>query len=90
VSIKDFDGVLANKSSMLKGYRRSTRYERMDAKLPRFLAMHEFDTPAVPPEMKLVLGTEWSKKIIGGAQAANNDIWSYISETGKGAKGEPF
>lgn len=59
--------------------------------MPKYLAMHEFDTVSVPPEMKIVLGTEWSKKVLGGVKSASSDVWEYITEFGKaGIIGESF
>jgi hypothetical protein len=76
---------------MLNGYRRSTRYQKLDGSTPKYLALHEFDTASVPPEMKLVLGTEWSKKVLGGVKSVSTDVWEYISEYGKvGIEGESF
>jgi len=76
--------------SMLNNYRRSTRYQKLDNSSPKYLAMHELDTPAFPPEIRLVLGTQWSKKNIGTARSFGSDTWEYITELGKGAKGEKF
>jgi hypothetical protein len=73
---------------MLNGYRRSTRYKKLDGSVPKYLAIHEFDTPTVPPEIRLVLGTEWSKKVSGSAKSSNLDRWEFISEFGKAEVGE--
>jgi hypothetical protein len=73
---------------MLTGYRRTTRFQKDYS--PRYLAMHEFDTPSMPPEIKLVLGTKWSKEILGTANSTSSDMWEFITETGKGATGESF
>lgn len=75
---------------MLDGYRRSTRYQKLDGSTPKFLALHEFDTAAVPKEIRLVLGTEWSKKILGGATSSSSDVWEFIAEHGKSEVGEAF
>ena len=76
---------------MLDGYRRSTRYQKLDGSAPKYLAMHEFDTTTVPPNMKLVIGTEWAKKVLGRAQSAKTDMWEFVSEFSKaGAVGEAF
>jgi hypothetical protein len=76
---------------MLDGYRRSTRYQKLDGSAPKYLAMHEFDTTAVPPNMRLVIGTEWAKKVLGRAQSAKTDFWEYISEYSQsGVVGESF
>jgi hypothetical protein len=73
---------------MLNGYRRSTRYKKLDGSTPKYLAVHEFDTPAVPTDIKLVLGTEWSKRITGSAKVSIFDRWDFISEFGKSGQGE--
>jgi hypothetical protein len=76
---------------MLDGYRRSTRYQKLDKSEPKYLAMHEFDTPAPPKNMRLVIGTEWAKKVLGKAQSSKSDMWEYISEFSKANKtGEAF
>ena len=53
--------------AMCRGYRRSTRYKRLDGEKPRYLALHEYackasDLPG--DQIKQVVSTEWSKKII--------------------------
>jgi hypothetical protein len=73
---------------MLSGYRRTTRFQKDYS--PRHFAMHEFDTPSMPPEIRLVLGTKWSKEVLGKANSTSFDMWEYIAELGKGASGEPF
>ncbi|EOD47858.1 Alpha beta hydrolase fold protein [Neofusicoccum parvum] len=81
--------------STISGYRRSTRYKLMasptaDAagtldEMPRYLALHEYESTDVPPEqIKLAVGTEWSKKVIGGAKAFVRDIWVLVHEGGDG------
>ncbi|KAE9971890.1 hypothetical protein BLS_003330 [Venturia inaequalis] len=69
--------------SMIKGYHRSTRYVKLDGSSPMFLAMHELDSVTVGPEMKLVLGTEWAKKVLSKVMTSQNDVWEYIIELGK-------
>jgi len=76
--------------SMLKGYRRSTRFQKLDRSSPRFLAIHEMDTTTVSPEIRIVMGTEWAKKVVGTAKFAGRDSWELISEFGKGSVGELF
>ncbi|OJD35464.1 alpha beta protein [Diplodia corticola] len=87
--------------STVKGYRRSTRYKLRSAvpatadaaarklavdELPRYLALHEYDSQDVPPEqIKLAVNTEWSKKVIGGARAFVRDVWLLTSEAGDAA-----
>lgn len=68
---------------MIKGYHRSTRYVKLDGSSPRFLAMHEFDSVITGPEMKLVLGTEWARKVLSKVTASQSDVWEYIIELGK-------
>lgn len=75
---------------MLKGYRRSTRYEKLNKSSPRFLAMHELDTTSVAPEIKYVMGTTLAKKMVSTAKFAGRDTWELISEFGKGTVGEQF
>jgi len=70
--------------SMVSGFRRSTRYKRVDGTPPRYLACHEYDTANIPVEqMKIVLGTEWSKKILGGAKLFEGDLWQFITAYGE-------
>jgi hypothetical protein len=42
--------------------------------------MHEFDTPTVPAEVKLVLGTQWSKNITASAKSSSLDRYEFITE----------
>lgn len=78
-------------TSLLSGYRRSTRFQKADGSLPKYIALHEFDTSSIPPETSYVLGTEWSKKVLGGATSKALDVWEVISEYGKsGIAGERF
>ncbi|KAK4553185.1 hypothetical protein LTR86_009715 [Recurvomyces mirabilis] len=64
--------------SMLPSYRRSTRYQRIDGKEPRYLALHEFATlegfradEALVPRL---METEWSKKVMSSAKEFEMDI----------------
>jgi len=73
--------------SMVNGFRRSTRYKLvLEAEAlghPRYIACHEYDTANFPVEqVKLVTGTEWSKKILGGAKKFEGDIWEEIAAYG--------
>jgi hypothetical protein len=77
-------------SSMLKDYRRSSRYQKLDGSSPKYLAIHEMDSNTAAPEMKIIMGTEWAKKIRSGAKASDLDRWEFISEHGTGAVGEKF
>lgn len=69
--------------SMVNGFRRSTRYRRVDGTPPRFVALHEYDTMNFPAEqVKLVTGTEWSRKILGAAKSFEGDVWKFINAYG--------
>lgn len=71
--------------SMCTGYRRGTRYRRIDGKKPRFLAMHEYACkPDELPndQIEQVKATEWTKKIIGEAQIVERDVWELIEVQG--------
>lgn len=79
--------------SMVPGYRRSTRYvlapESAALGHCRYLACHEYDTKDFPVDVvKLVTGTEWSKKILGQAKRFEGDLWEEIGVAGRG--GEKF
>lgn len=73
--------------SMCRGYRRSTRYRfpaGTEAGRPRYLALHEYDTMDLPTDqIKMVVSTEWSKRVIGAAKAFDRDVWKLIKEKGK-------
>lgn len=76
---------------MIKGYHRSTRYTTLNNNnnsTPQFLAMHELDAVSKGPEMGLVLGTEWAKKVLSTVTKSETDIWEYIIELGKEGLGE--
>lgn len=75
---------------MVKGYRRSTRYQKTDKSAPRYLAFHEFDSTALGPEFPKVLNTEWSKQILGNLTLSQMDRWEYVSEFGKVPVGTAF
>lgn len=67
--------------SMCRGYNRSTRYKKLDGSEPRYFAIHEYATTDFPgDQLKIVVGTEWSQKVIKGAKAFVRDQWEYISE----------
>jgi hypothetical protein len=73
--------------SMVPGFRRSTRYKLADpmnaSGSPRFLACHEYDTTEFPADaVKLVTGTEWSKKVLSSAKGFEADVWEEIAVTG--------
>ena len=70
--------------SMCRGYRRSTRYKAADNSKPRYLTIHEFDTTEMPwDQLKMTSQTEWSKKVIGGVQTMESNVWELIIERGK-------
>lgn len=71
--------------SMLPHYRRTTRYKRLDDVKPRYLALHEY---ACKPDelstegLKVVVGTEWSKKILKEGRAFDRDVFQLIQAQG--------
>jgi len=77
--------------SMCTGYRRSTRYkavpnpsETPEQQTPRYMALHEYDTTNFPgDQIKKVVATEWSKRVIQGAQKFERDTWEFIASAGK-------
>ena len=75
--------------SMIPGYRRCTRYKRIDGQKPRYLAIHEY---ACRPDeisdehIKQVSSTEWSAKIIGEAKALERDVYELIQVQGDEAR----
>jgi len=73
--------------SMVSGFRRSTRYKLVPESAalghPRYLACHEYDDKNFPLEqVKLVTGTEWSKKNLGSAKKFEGDVWEEIGVAG--------
>lgn len=71
--------------AMCPGYRRTTRYKRIDGVVPRYLALHEW--VSAPDEeraeqIKQITSTEWSKKIIGGAKVFDRDVFELIQAQG--------
>jgi len=71
--------------AMCRGYRRTTRYKRIDGEKPRYLALHEY--ACKPDEMpgdqlKQVVSTEWSQKIIKESSIFERDAFSLIHEQG--------
>ena len=71
--------------SMIPGYRRCTRYKRIDEQTPRYLAIHEYACRAgeISDEaIKQVSSTEWSAKIIGEAKALERDVYELIAVQG--------
>lgn len=70
---------------MCRGYRRCTRYKRMDGKEPRYLALHEYackpeDLPS--EQIKQVTATEWSTKIVGEAKVFDRDVFVLVQAQG--------
>jgi len=77
--------------SMVQGYRRSTRWKltpmgELPEGTPTYLALHEFDALPPPEQMKLVIGTEWSKKVLGSAKAFVRDVWQLADVQGESRK----
>jgi len=74
--------------SMVDGYHRSTRYKLApgsDPKLPSYLALHEYESKDMNgAQLKLVVGSEWSKKIIAEAKQFDRSMWEFITEYQKG------
>jgi hypothetical protein len=71
--------------SMCKGYRRSTRYKRMDDQAPKYLALHEYDCkPDELPadQIDRVKETDWSKKILAECQMFERDVFELIEVQG--------
>ena len=71
--------------AMCEGYRRTTRYERVDGVRPRFLALHEWACKPedLPKEMvKQVAETEWSRKILGEAKVFDRDVFEIVEAQG--------
>lgn len=50
--------------------------------------MHELDAVSMGPEMGLVLGTEWAKKVLSTVTKSESEVWEYIIELGKEGLGE--
>jgi len=71
--------------SMVKHYRRSTRYKRQDGKQPRYLALHEYACKAdeLPTEqLKMVDATEWAQKILEESLVFEKDVWELVNVQG--------
>jgi len=72
--------------AMCRGYRRTTRYKRLDGTTPRYLALHEYAcAPSDVPgdQIKQVVSTEWSKRIIAEARAFDRDVFELIQAQGE-------
>lgn len=75
--------------AMCTGYRRTTRYKRIDDVSPRYLALHEWAcAPSELPseQVKQVASTEWSKKILGEAKLFERDVFELIQAQGDVAR----
>ncbi|KAJ9643940.1 hypothetical protein H2201_006571 [Coniosporium apollinis] len=87
--------------SMCRGYRRSTRYklapeeyqfsenfQKSPQDQARYLALHEYSSAFDLPEdqIKIVSGTEWSRKVIGNAKIFKRDIWELTEIIGDPAE----
>ncbi|KAK4994105.1 hypothetical protein LTR66_005790 [Elasticomyces elasticus] len=78
--------------SMCRGYQQTTRYKLVTGLLeaeekeptpPRYMAIHEYGTTELPADqIKQVVSTEWSKKIIGEAKTFDRNVWELIEEFG--------
>lgn len=87
---KDFDDWYRKQHldmlSMCRGYRRTTRYKRLDGEKPRYLALHEYDcSPQDLPaeQIKQVSETEWTKKILAEAKTFERDVFELIEVQGE-------
>ncbi|OCK75655.1 hypothetical protein K432DRAFT_429260 [Lepidopterella palustris CBS 459.81] len=70
--------------SLLPNYRRSTRYKTVDGSKPRYLAIHEVDSADMDQRMtKIIMNTEWAKKVIGNLQMFERGMYELITEQGK-------
>ena len=71
--------------SMCRGYRRTTRYKRVDGQKPRYLALHEYACkPEEVPNDQIaqVVATEWSKKILSEVETYDRDVFELIQVQG--------
>ena len=71
--------------AMCRGYRRTTRYKRLDGVKPRYIALHEYackpdELPA--DQIAQVRETEWSKKILAEAEIFDRDVFELIHAQG--------
>ncbi|KAI0406445.1 hypothetical protein F4802DRAFT_596137 [Xylaria palmicola] len=69
------------------GFRRCTRYRRMDGVCPRFLALMELDcTPEyfapTQDEASHIVETEWSKRILSAAKVHHQELFMLIEAQG--------
>jgi hypothetical protein len=70
--------------AMLSHYRRSTRYKRLDGQKPSYLALHEYDCKPeeMPKELRKVVATDWSKKILKDSQIFQRDVFELVQVQG--------
>ncbi|KAJ9637846.1 hypothetical protein H2199_007341 [Coniosporium tulheliwenetii] len=79
--------------SMVRGYRRSTRYKLVPTAneritpggedIPRYLALHEFDNADFDMEqLRMCARTEWSKRVVGTYRQMWRDNWRLVHEAG--------
>ncbi|KAF2108322.1 hypothetical protein BDV96DRAFT_652890 [Lophiotrema nucula] len=69
--------------SMLPNYRRSTRYRSADGSKPRWLAIHEQDTPDIDPYAgQVMMNTEYWHKVFTGIKIFDATHWEYYFEAG--------
>ncbi|KAJ9660888.1 hypothetical protein H2201_006780 [Coniosporium apollinis] len=79
--------------SMVRGYRRSTRYKLVPTAneritpggedIPRYLALHEFDNADFDMEqLRMCARTEWSKRVVGTYRQMWRDNWGLVHEAG--------
>ena len=72
--------------SMVRNYRRTTRYKRMDGQKPQYLALHEYacrpDELATEQIVQL-RETEWAKKILEESPIFDRDVFELIEVQGE-------
>lgn len=73
--------------STVGGYRRSTRWKKSAAMSAEpspatYLSLHEWDELPAPEQLKFVIGTEWSRKIIGAAKIIESEAWELVQVGG--------
>ncbi|KAK4543639.1 hypothetical protein LTR36_005284 [Oleoguttula mirabilis] len=71
--------------AMCRGYRRTTRYKKLDGQKPRYLALHEYACKAdeLPADqVKQVVATEWSQKIVGESLVFDRDVLELVQAQG--------
>lgn len=69
--------------STMPNYRRCTRYRSLDGSTPRWLAVHEMDSPYVDPYFQEVLmNTEFTKRVMKGIKIFDTQNYKLIFEKG--------